>query len=43
MTFLYNACFGYELVRNNFLASHFHDYFGVALSGTGAWRWYSTQ
>jgi nitrate/nitrite transporter NarK len=34
MTFQYNAGFGSELVRNNLLASHFHDYFGVALSGT---------
>jgi hypothetical protein len=43
MTFQFNACFGCELVRISFLASHCHDYFGVALSGTGAWRWYSAQ
>jgi NNP family nitrate/nitrite transporter-like MFS transporter len=35
MIFQYSACFGCELVMNNTLASHFHDYFGVDLVGAG--------
>merc|ERR1719398_319572 len=31
MIFQYSACFGCELVMNNTLATHFHDYFGVNL------------
>ena len=31
MIFQYSACFGCELVMNNTLATHFHDYFGVDL------------
>jgi len=36
MIFQYSACFGCELVMNNTLASHFHDYFGVELVAAGA-------
>merc|ERR1719161_2840129 len=32
----YSACFGCELVMNNTLATHFHDYFGVDLVAAGA-------
>jgi len=35
MTFQYSACFGCELVMNNTLATHFHDYFGVELVAAG--------
>jgi len=36
MIFQYSACFGCELVMNNTLATHFHDYFGVDLVAAGA-------
>ena len=36
MCFQYSACFGCELVMNNTLATHFHDYFGVDLVAAGA-------
>ena len=35
MIFQYSACFGCELVMNNTLATHFHDYFGVDLVAAG--------
>merc|ERR1719421_2338040 len=35
MIFQYSACFGCELVMNNTLATHFHDYFGVGLVAAG--------
>merc|ERR1719382_1666062 len=36
MIFQYSACFGCELVMNNTLATHFHDYFGLDLVAAGA-------
>jgi len=36
MIFQYSASFGCELVMNNTLASHFQDYFGVAIVEAGA-------
>jgi len=35
MIFQYSACFGCELVMNNTLATHFHDYFGMDLVSAG--------
>jgi len=35
MIFQYSACFGCELVMNNILVTHFHDYFGVDLVAAG--------
>lgn len=36
MIFQYSASFGTELVMNNFLATHFNDYFEVSLVAAGA-------
>ena len=36
MMFQYSACFGCELVMNNVLATHFHDFFGVDIVSAGA-------
>jgi len=36
MIFQYSSSFGTELVMNNFLATHFYDYFGVPLVAAGA-------
>jgi len=36
MIFQYSACFGCELVLNNFLATHFKDNFGVDIVAAGA-------
>jgi NNP family nitrate/nitrite transporter-like MFS transporter len=35
MTFQYSACFGCELVMNNVLATHFHDFFGMGVVASG--------